>query len=260
MAALHNIFAEYVMRPNFNNGISHFAIWNIIPIILLPLICIGVVRLWKEKKMHLLAAIITIAGFWIAYTYTEKFFIIEYSRLVAIGSVLLVIVSGFGSEYLIRFLKRPSQVKALEKIFLILIFIWSFSYTSHTAWEKLTLTLDREHGSHTEIPAAPANQYITGDDLRLFSGFSQQRFIAPAWKGLVIGAATDNSPLESKQSVISNDILSYYTFITADCAGKKSLAEKSKLVYAYSTHFECPDFIPLGKSSEGLYLYRFFRE
>ena len=109
----------------------------------------------------------------------------------------------------------------------------------------------------TVIPAAPANNYLHPDDLYLFKDIKQKRFIAPPWKGLVIGVATNNYPLETKSSTLTISILKFSEFFSADCKNKTKLADKYKISYVYSGKFDCPDFKLIGNSREGLYLYRY---
>jgi hypothetical protein len=107
------------------------------------------------------------------------------------------------------------------------------------------------------MPNLPLNRYLAPDDLTIWQGIIGKNFTAPPWKGLVIGAATGNFPLESKSSTITMSIMPYAKFLSADCTEKAALAERYSISYAYLPAFKCPNFVELGESSERLHLYKY---
>lgn len=78
-----------------------------------------------------------------------------------------------------------------------------------------------------------------------------------SWKDLVIGAATNNYPLDSKAGIITNHLVDFFLFMDENCANKYSQAKLFNLSYVYSFPFKCDNFLELGHSREGLYLYKF---
>ena len=140
----------------------------------------------------------------------------------------------------------------IQGIILILFFILSFSYTQLNNWQDLKLhTLDGREIS----PAAPANIYLHEDDLRLFENIHKKRFLSLPWKGLVIGVATRNYPLDTKPATITNKKLSYVTFMRLNCEEKGYIAKQYNIDYIYSPKFDCNSFELKGVSAEGLNLY-----
>ncbi len=119
--------------------------------------------------------------YWWIYSFILWRFIIEYERVVVTTSMLLVILSGFGLFYLIRYLNNYNFIRkykipeVLMILFLILAFAGSFSYTENNNWQNLKLhsVVDEEI---IFSPAAPANNYLTEEDLQLFSGITGKEF------------------------------------------------------------------------------------
>ena len=252
---------SYIFRTNLDGGIPSFVIWNIIPIVFLPFIFLGIGDLFKKKSYFILGPIIVGLVFWVFYTSTIKVFIIDYPRVVVITSILLVFCGGVGLSFSIKWLKqryvcldnKKLDVLLISVTFIIFITL-SLFYPISQNWRKLSMKIDGITKPFS--PAAPVNRYLTEDDLKLFGSFTGKRFISPAWKGLVIGVATGNYPLESKPSTITNEILSYNVFIQSVCSQKKDLAKKYKIDYVYSAKFQCKDFDLVGSGGEGLNLYK----
>lgn len=256
---------SYLWRLSKNFGIVSLPIWKIIPFWILPFSLIGLIAAIRKKLYFFLFPLLTGLCFWLFYSQSVYFFIIDYTRIAMITSWLIVISAGFGLDYLFEKSKKylPSFSQKTPKLIaecfiLSLFFIASFSYTNHDSWSKLTLTMKNPNGTIKFKPNAPANSYLTENDLDLFKTLPQkQRFIAPPWKGLVIGVATNNYPLDSKESIISNKFINYSDFISGDCTDKSTNAKKQKIKYVYSSPFDCPNFKLIGSSKEGLFLYIF---
>ncbi|MBU1136676.1 MAG: hypothetical protein KJ559_04165, partial [Nanoarchaeota archaeon] len=83
----------------------------------------------------------------------------------------------------------------------------------------------------------------------------EKSFLTLPWKGTVIGAATNNYPLETKPSTITNRIARFSDFMNAECNEKLNMAKNKKIDYIYSPEFNCGSFNLVGQSNEGLYLY-----
>jgi hypothetical protein len=156
-------------------------------------------------------------------------------------------------------LKSDRGTQASIKVIVFLFFVlWIFNLSKFGLWHKLAMTVRVDDTVQSLIPAPPINRYLHPDDLRLFAPYKGKRFISIPWKGLVIGVATKNYPLESKPSTLTNKTLRYQVFMNADCNLKQSLAKKYNIDLVYSSPFECPQgFKLLGISSEGFMLYQF---
>jgi hypothetical protein len=181
-------------------------------------------------------------------------------------SLFVILFAAIGFEYFVLFLIKKinrqdlteSILNTLAVLFITISIFSLSSYSSRTLWQKLTLNVADQDGNNMAItPAAPVNRYLTEDDLKLFKNIYGVNFIAPPWKGLVIGVATNNFPLETKSSSITNRYFSYYEFVSlTDCKDKDKVVQQYNVSYIYSEPFYCPNFEMLGSSSEGLYLYK----
>jgi hypothetical protein len=258
---------DYIIRPSLDNGIPNYNIGHILPLVTIPFIPFGLIKIYKERKIYLLIPIITGLVFWFFYSFVKIIFVIEYPRVIIITSLFLVISSGFGINWLyqiiikkIDILKNKKLILLLKIIIFSIIISMSFFYTKTKNWSNLTLKVNNGNKISKVLPAAPINHYLQEDDINLFKEIKNKNFIAPPWKGLVVGVATKNYPLDSKTSIISNKILLYQQFMSADCISKNILAKDFSIDYVYGQFFDCDNFNLIGISKEGLYLFEFIKQ
>ncbi|MES2223665.1 MAG: hypothetical protein V4469_01895 [Patescibacteria group bacterium] len=253
---------SFVFRRKLDLGIVYYEPWNILPFIIIPFVCIGVWNVWKGKISIILWPMFVGLVLWVVSIFIPFVFIIEQNRVVVITSVFLVLSGAFGIDTLIHYLKNKfgdvfdRQGILFLKVILFIFYVLMAVFSSHFGmWHKLVLKSDIG-GNHQFVPAPPVTRYLTPNDLSLFKDIHGQRFIAPSWKGLVIGAATGNFPLDSKTSTISNVYLHYEDFVNAGCDEKQSLISKYRISYAYIASTTCKTFREIGRGSEGLVLYK----
>lgn len=261
---LLNFFFESLWRINLDGCIPARPIWHIIPFFLLPLAALGLYSAIKKKLWVLALSIFIALAFWIFYVYSPKFLIIDYARIAGIASYLLMISIGLGVEIIFvwlrkkfKFLDRPENWFNVSLIILAVFMACAFFYTRREAWQHIVLRFDTPDGIWIKPTNAPINNFLNQDDLDLFKGLYHQRFLSIPWKGLVIGAATSNYPLDAKPSIITNRVISYDYFLPLNCDDKVAEAIKYKISYIYSDRFNCQNFIEMGHSRERLYLYKF---
>lgn len=254
-------FFKLIFRDNLEPGIPLFEIYNVLPFWILILSVIGFWAIIKKRMSFLVYPIIVGLIYWIIYTQTRLVFLIDYPRIVVITSILLAIISAFGLDFILqKFNKKNNWNKKENLIVYLLIFIFaisSISYTQREKWQKLVMVIKYNNNQSKQHPNPPANQYLLKEDLEIFSGIKNKVFIAPQWKGLVIGSSTGNFPLESKAGTITNRIYRYDEFMKLDCQEKNEVAEKHKINFVYSQKFVCKEFIAQKESSEGLVLYKY---
>lgn len=263
---LSNLFVNSLLRNNYEGCIPSRPLWFVIPVYLLPFALLGIWSAIKKKLFYFLAPLFIGLLYWAVYAYYPRFFIIDYARIAAITSYLLMISVGLGAEFSwiwlskkYHFLRKPEVILALKISILVIFTFFSFFYTQQTGWTKIVLRYNTAVGIWERPMNPPVNEYLQADDLRLFSGLKKQVFFAPLWKALVIGAATGNYPVESKASIITNFQASYniFMFDVTNCSVRAKMAEKIGLDYVYSPPFNCDRFEYVDKSREGLYLYKF---
>lgn len=269
-ALVKQIITEYIFREGVEDGIPTYSIFNIVPIIAVFAGAFSYYYLIKHKIYEFVAPITIGLALWIFYTTTTKVFFIEYPRVVVITSILVAIISAItldiiwrkfissNTEILFKFKNINFDLELVSKIIVILlVFFMSFNYTSNNNWRDLVLVINEETGTYA-YPAAPANEYITQEDLNLFKNITNKRFISNDWKGLVIGASTTNIPMNTKSSIISNNYLAFYNFSNpqATCDIKRLIVSDLNVDYAYVEKMNCPGFREVGRSSENLFLYK----
>lgn len=246
---------QTIIRDNLTDGIPSFPIWKIvsIPIILLGLV--GSIKLIKERKFEIIFPLAISGAFWVLYAFSETIFVIDYPRVVMITAMLLSVPAAAGYEIVTSLLERKDHIKARWIHIGVLIAFFSFliSYPS-SSWSEFVLK--SPEGEVVAHPAAPVTNYLKEEDLQLFEGIHEKWFIAPPWKGLVIGSATHNYPLESKDATISNRIYPYRLFMEHSCEKKREVAKKYNVSYVYTPQIFCAGFKEVGASSERLYLYK----
>ncbi len=259
---IDTIFEKLFYETFTKNAIPDFAIWKVVPISVLFLGIIGIFGLIKNRgkqKLWLIASVVVGLIYWFLYSKVLWRFIIEYERVVFATSVLIILISGFGLFYLVKYLKRFEEIRGYRiceivlVVVLVLFLVFSFSYTQRNDWQNLKLYAIE--GEKVFSPASPANNYLHEDDLRLFKEITEKNFLTIPWKGLVIGVATNNYPLNSKESTISNSLFYYNEFMNLNCDEKLRIAKEKEIDYVYSTKFDCQGFEFVGDSEEGFSLY-----
>jgi hypothetical protein len=248
-----------IFRNNLVGGIPSFPIWQVVPWFVLILSLAGIAVEIRNKRFALAASTCVGLLFWVFYAYTTNVFFIDYPRIVVMTSFMLVIFAGFGFDALIGMITAGKYRRWLVPLEIVAVFVFIFIACSYPldTWAGFYLNLQTPFGAVQVYPASPVTRYLTSDDLRLFSGISGQNFIAPEWKGLVIGAATDNYPIDSKASTIFESKYDYDAFMALGCQDKATVAANLDISYVYAKPFSCPDFQSVGSSPENLTLYTF---
>ncbi len=261
-----NFFAYISSKIYYINfieiGTPDFKLWYIVPIFIIALFIPGIISLLK-KKMYWLLTIVGIGLIlWLVYSLYPARLIIGYERIVVLTAIIITLIAGFGLDYLINILRksfsffRSSDIWNYILLVVLIIFILFVpNYTKRENWLKLKLS-DQETGK-VYLPAAPANQYLTSEDIKLFDTISKWEcsFLSPPWKGTVIGVVSSCYPLATKPGTITNNRFLYHDFMRADCQKKAQIAENNYISVFYTPKFDCPGFDLDYISQEGLYLY-----
>jgi hypothetical protein len=255
---------NYLLSKLFYESFTGFFIpqynfYYIIPIPIILLAAGGLFFVYKNKKW-IFAQFVLGVLLWIFYSFNIYRIVINYERAIIFTAIIVSLMAGFGLDELLKYIglkfKRfAPSIKYLEigAVFLFLALV-PF-YTQRETWRKLIL-INSTNGM-IGYPAAPANNYLVEDDLKIFKNLKNERFLSLPWKGTVIGVATEAKPVLTKEGTISvGSGLMLYDFLNADCPGKEAMAEKLDLDYVYIYQFDCPNFEKVAVSSEKLILYK----
>ena len=117
--------------------------------------------------------------FWFFYSFTLYRFFAEYERIVIFTSIIVVIISGFGLQWLEDYVKMKFEASG-SKIFkmamavalLAFLFLVPF-YTQQDDWGKI-ISISSANGE-TNYPRSPANNYLISDDLSIFKNIKEKR-------------------------------------------------------------------------------------
>lgn len=245
--------------PTFTVGfIPEYAPWHVLPLPVLILALLGIYRLFKNYSWFVMCIVAGLL-FWLIYSLNNTRLIIEYQRDVFITSLLMIAAFGFGLNYIVNHLQKlkiftSNKLLVGLQIGVLLLFMLAIPrYTTREEWKNLTLK--NINTSQVFWPAAPANQYLEQDDLRIFKNIHNKNFLSPPWKGTVIGVATDNYPLSVKPGTITLNSKLYSKFQKFDCEEKHSISKDMNIDLVYSLKFNCPHFEFVDESAEGLVLY-----
>ncbi|MFQ5531624.1 MAG: hypothetical protein ACE5ES_03360, partial [Candidatus Nanoarchaeia archaeon] len=242
------------------NFIPQYNLFKVVPFIVIIFSIFGFFLILK-KKTWLIGLVSFSLLYWVIYSFSTFRILIDYERIVFFSSILLIILSGFGLDFVLKIIKKTNLVKrniinySLVGI-LVLFFFLSFNYTNQEEWKEL-VAVNPDTGN-IALPAAPANRYLHEDDLKLFENISKQNFLSHPWKGLVIGVATDNFPMSTKPGTLTINQDLFDRFLRLDCDGKRDIALSRNIDYFYLPfNLDCSGFSKLAESSEGFVLYLF---
>lgn len=254
-------FAEHIKNKLFyraflDNATPLFYPWLILPLPILLLGVLGLVLQTKERRWFVLCVDCGVL-LWCGYFFTIYRFMIDFERVVVFTALLTALSSAFSLDWFLKKVRAGSKkiYRVVCALTLLSVCVLIFFYTQLSLWEKLRLY---HSGLKKEFQtAAPANHYLVWDDLRIFEGLEKNTFLAPPWKGTVLGVATHNYPLTIKPGTITIYPVLYPEFMNALGEAKVRLAEKYGIQYVYSHPFTAPGFTLIDTSEEGLSLYRF---
>ena len=255
------IFSKLFYYSFSGDFLPKFSFFYVIPLPVIFLAIFGIYSVYKNKKWLFWQFIFGML-LWIFYSFSGYIIIIGYERAVFFTSIIICLISGFGivkfEEYLkFKFKNILPYFKYAEAGVIVLFLFLAFFYTQRENWLNLTY-INYSTGAES-MPMAPANNYLTKDDLRIFKNIKYSKFFSIPWKGTVIGVSTNNYPLITKGGTItmsSNDPGLYQEFLNSDCAQKYQIAQKINAEYVYSSLFFCKNFQEINQSREGFVLYK----
>lgn len=251
--ALNYIFSRLFFNSFFAPYMPQYAVYNMIlwPVILFAIV--GIYSAYRSNKLIFLQFLFLIF-MWSTYSFTSFRFMIEYERVVILASIIITIIAGLGLNFVFQNLKF-TWLKYLQVYFLLLFLVFVPFYTQRQMWQKLVL-LEPKTGL-VGYAKAPANNYLTVDDLRIFSNIKNAKFLSLPWKGTVLGTSTNNYPVVTKEGTLSMGKEAWVNnFLMANCADKIKMAKNWDVQYVYLPKFDCNNFAEVDESKENLVLYK----
>jgi len=256
---------EYISSKLFyssftGKAVPKFLFWDVVPWAALLLAGYALVTSYKNRSRWWMKSMLIVGLlYWLFYFTTSHRIIIDFERVVVSTSIIIIIFGGIGLQKMFDLISKNDFVIQYEIIkwtkatLFLIIFLLIFSYTYRDKWQNFTLY----HPDFNKIfmPAAPANMYLTPDDLRVFENIKSEKFLSHPWKGTVIGVATDNYPVCTKPGTVTMSKNKFSEFMKADCEGKNKIAEKIR--YFYVPKIDCENFILIDEGGEGFFLYEY---
>jgi hypothetical protein len=269
MLPYREAFGKHMLPKLFFNSfdapyLAHYYIYDVVPMIFIFLAVGGSYFAWRNKKWLLAQGVLGLFV-WFVYLLTNSRAVIDLERTAFYTSIIVMMISGLALGKLENYLNstiktsrgpvfRAIGIGAL--VFMVMLTPW---YSQRENWKKLIL-VDPNSAAYL-IPLPPANLYLTDDDLKIFKNINDKRFLSDTWKGTVIGTATDNFPVVTKNGMIATDTEKFVDdFIAESCSDKKNLWQQKGASYVYLPEFNCPGFEKIDQSSEGLVLYKLSKD
>ncbi len=228
--------SEYVVAPTMA-----------IPLLILVASFGGIWALAHKRQTHEERAFIKFFSFvilfWLLGAFFSREFVIGYPRAILVASLLLVVFACYAIDHIYQLHKGKISdilfsdlLVATMLLSSIYMFVWGL-----------------------EAPRRELHsQKLIYEDLLNFQYIKESRFLSTKWKGLVVGVATKNYPLSTKESIVAVNDVGYYSFMGAGCEGKMHIAEKKRIHYVYTDRsVECDGFRQIGfTTSEDFRLYK----
>jgi hypothetical protein len=251
-------FSNYISKIFFisytGDFIPKYTLYNIIPLPILFLSLFGIIPAFRKGRPLFFYLMIGLLYSLFCSIFIYRIFI-DYDRIVFFNSILIVIFSGFGLDFLIKKLKFGKRYIYIILILILIFFLispLSGYYTSRDNWKELK-ACDKEN--NCVPPASPVNEYLTLDDLMIFNEIHNKNFLSSPWKGTVIGVSTNNYPLVTKSGTITLNQDLYSSFMESECSDQIKIIKEYKIEYIYASYFKCDGLKILNQSKEGFYLY-----
>ena len=258
------VVAKIFYISSYGQGMPQYMLFDVVPFYVIILAIVGMLLGLHKKysqgyKQKMLLAPVVIGGLlWFFYNLTTYRFGIEYQRVVFYTSLILVIFSGFGLSFIENYFgdkkKWIGYFKCCQIFVLVLFVIFIPFYTVINNWKNFIILYPN---GEALFPAAPADEYLTNEDLRIIKDIKNKTFLSLPWKGTTISVATGNYPALAKEGNMTAGLNSTLDdFLKADCVGKLNVAKELNLDYIYLQGFDCPNFLEVSKSQEGFVLYK----
>jgi len=234
--------------------------YYVLPVFVLALSVFGIYSSYKKNKYLLFQAILGTL-FWVYYSFSTNRFSIDHERVVFYTSILIILLAGFGLHIIENYfsLNKPKTSKVLkyvEILAVVMFLLFIPFYSQRQAWKKIMFVNAKTQSISYQM--SPVNNYLTKEDLQIFSNIKGKRFLSYPWKGLTIGVATGNYPILTKEGNLMVGLPEILTnFVNSNCQGKLRVIENNKIDYIYLDNvFSCYGIEKVTETQEGFILYK----
>lgn len=260
---INNPFGTYVqkifdlsIRPSVYNFYENISIFDMFPLFIIPIILIGIIIQFKNKKnTDYLFIVLVSAMFWIYYALGSSVIVIDKVRIITLTSWLLIVPISFAFDYLINRLRINKQ-KYLYIILVLFLILNIKTYAKNNSYDT-KISNQYYKGIVTKSSDSVYNQ----NDIDVFNKYvgKEKVFLSTPWKSLLISAVTDNTPMLTKAAYIAVNKVNYDIFVKGSCSYKNKIFIKNKINFFYGKKINCPNFLLIYSQSgnDESFLYRF---
>src|ERR1035437_5397870 len=157
-SAAFSFIQKAVFHSNLDPGIPSYAMWNVIPIFIIPFIFMGFADLLYRKIFIIIAPVFIGIVYWILYAFYPNVILIEYPRIIVITSLVLILVAAFGLDLSFRYLDQyclshyssvdMHMTKRITVAGIMTIFaVAAFWYPYNQEWQTFSIPIKAGNGT-----------------------------------------------------------------------------------------------------------------
>lgn len=247
---------DLLIRPSAYSFNENISIFNMFPWFITPIILIGIIIQFKNKKNtdYLFILLICIL-FWIYYSLYNTIIVIDKVRVITITAWLLILPISFGFNYLINKL----NIKKQKYFYIALLLFLILNVKTYAKNNNYDTKISNQY--YSSIVSKDSESVYDQKDIDIFNKYvgKEKVFLSTPWKSLIISTVTDNTPMLSKSSYLGVNKVNYDTFVKKPCKYKDKIFIKNKIDFFYGKKINCPNFLLIHSQADNdkPFLYRF---
>lgn len=247
----------YIVQRIFYHSLLGNAQPVLLPHLLLSIVFIifafvAVVLYWKLHRMVVTVWCVGVF-LWLVYATTTWRFIIGYERVVVVTLFVTLMLSAIGLNQVYELLKEKKWTHigiCIQIVAVMYALVTTIGYTRDDSWKEL-VAIDAQ-AQRMYLPGAPIILAFNPDDAELLNQVQGKRILSTPWKGTILGVVSNNVPVITQSGTLTLHPGMYEQFMTMNCEERYIHAVSLMIEYTYTQPFNCPEFIDIGSSREGL--------